>query len=153
MAAASVVVSSPAFAYDVPSPPASPILSAVVSGTANENLTVTVSPGSAGCPGSAMSESFEVRAVAVVRENASVVGPTSQTSAGGPITVSFTRVPLPGGGPAQGRIRYFVRYTCTYGTGSSEICRRWNIWYGRRNVVEAWQTSPRRIGGPTGQCP
>lgn len=149
VATASVVVSSPAFAYTAPTPPANPTISAALSGFLSAELTVTLSPGLPTCPASAIHGASAPNTA----YSTSVTGPVSVTqvspSVGPPLVVRFTRT---GFGTAAATITYRVRYRCSYQGQNADVCKSWAITYGPVGIFTAWPTTPTSISVGTA-CP
>lgn len=155
MGIASAVVSSPAFAYDDPTPPANPVLSALAGGNffIGTTLTVSLNPGTASCPSSAVAGPtvVNVRQASSASGAGVTVSPATQgpVLGAGPLIVAFFR-PAFEFGTGTASISYFARYRCTYGTGQAEICRSWTIQY--TSNFFGWSTTA-SISAPGTTCP
>lgn len=154
---ATAIVSSPAFAFTGPTPPAAPGLAPTLSGGVifgNRILTVTLSPGTATCPASAVpagatviASSFTASPPTPGNGLASVSPLTGSTVGPGSLVVTFTRdtisfFGLTFGAAATATFEYRVRYRCTYARpGQADTCRSWTIQYTAAAFGE-WSLTP-----------
>ena len=163
---ATAIASSPAFAFTGPTPPALPGLAPVRSGPVflgNRTLTVTMSPGTATCPASAVpagatvvGSSFTATAPNGSNGLASVSPLTDATTGSGSLVVTFTRntgffFGIEYGLNATATFEYRVRYRCSYARpGQADTCRSWTIVYTAAAVGD-WSLTPSITTGSV--CP
>jgi hypothetical protein len=160
---ATAIVSSPAFAFTGPTPPAAPVLGRALSGGligGNRILTVTMSPGTATCPASAVpagatvvASSFTATPPGGGNGLTSVSPPSGSTVGPGSLVVSFERNTFFGlfGAAATATFVYRVRYRCSYARpGQADTCRSWTIQYTAAGFGE-WSATPSITAGSA--CP
>ena len=160
VATASVIVSSPAFAFDAPTAPNQPEVTVFTNGEifGIADLNVSVGPGTPTCNASASGGA----SVVAVSQTSSATGsatasPTSGSAVNTPLNVVFDRS---GGGafsPATATINYRARYRCTYAspTNFTDVCRSWTITFVTAPGIlgsDPWNTTP-TISTPGTNCP
>lgn len=120
VAGASVVMTSPAFAFTSPTPPLQPLITPTGNGT--NVLTITLAPGLGSCPGSATSSMVDGTA----RSNFAAGTNITANTFSGPSATSFT-VTRGNGSASSFTFRYRARYVCNYPGGSQFACRNWTV--------------------------
>jgi hypothetical protein len=164
---AATIVSSPAFAFTAPTPPANPFpltptLTPIVplNFGINRDLTVTFgpNPADARCPGSALpSGSATIVSGAFTASISGFGSPTVSAASGTPgaanATVTFRRGTFGEVGfGATATIVYAVRYRCSYARpGSADACRTWTITFQAPNLFTDWSLTPSITS--TSSCP
>jgi hypothetical protein len=122
---ASAVISSRALGLTA-TPPDAPVVTATV-GTSNTVLNVSLGAGVATCvpDGSLVATASVVAAsyVTVGSPTRATINPPNQTLATPPLALTVTKA----AGNSTATVNFRVRYRCTQGTTTQDVCRSWDV--------------------------
>ena len=149
--AASVVTSTPAFAFTAPVPPAVPTVGTTPQETVIFSTYASV-PVTPRAPPTATSGTAAINVAGRYAVNVSngFFTPQGEMSGAGTLTLRLTQLDVLAA--ASATITYMIRYRCTYGQTQADTCASWDVTFTAAPSPVFWSTAP-TIGPRGTTCP